>query len=147
MDKNTKKKDLKLGPVMIAGGVVLGMILVLFLATSVVPRALVTLTRASSSGSVVPSGSYLIGERILAKADGKDRCAVNVFLLDKNGKGVSGKTVDLTGMEGIDQINALSDDDGKIRFEMTSTEEKQFKINASYNGQQLPQTIVLTFRN
>ena len=40
-----------------------------------------------------------------------------------------------------------SDDDGKITFNLKSSEEKQYRINASYSGQQLPQTIVVTFRN
>lgn len=132
----------------IAGGVVIGMVLVLFLATSVVPKALVTLTRASSSGNVVVSGSYLLGEKILAKADGKDACVVNVFLQDKNGLGVEGKTVELTGMtSGIETTSALSDKNGKVSFKLTSMTEGQFKINALYGGSQLPQTIVVTFRN
>jgi hypothetical protein len=149
MEKNNViKGKVKAKPIMIAGGVVAGMVLVLFLATSVVPQALVTLTRASSLGSVVTTGSYLLGERILAKADGKDACIVNVFLQDKNGQGVAGKTVELTGMtNGIEPVNTLSDKNGKISFKLTSTVEGQFKINALYGGQQLPQTIVVTFRN
>lgn len=150
MEKNNtlSGKNIKLKPIMIAGGVVAGMVLVLFLATSVVPKALVTLTRASSSGSVVTTGSYLLGERILAKADGKDACVVNVFLQDKNGQGVEGKTVELTGMtSGVEPVNTLSDKNGKISFKLTSATEGQFKINALYSGSQLPQTIVVTFRN
>ena len=150
MEKNItlKGKNIKAKPVVIVGGVVLGMVLVLFLATSVVPKALVTLTRASSSGSVVVGGSYLLGEKILAKADGKDACVVNVFLQDKNGQGVEGKTVELTGMtDGIEPVNTLSDKNGKISFKLTSVTEGQFKINALYSGSQLPQTIVVTFRN
>jgi len=135
-------------PLIIAGSVMAGMVLMFFLASSVIPRALVTLTRASSSGEVVVSGSYLLGERILAKADGKDTNKVNVFLLDKNGKPVQGKSVDLAGMTtGVKQINDLSDATGKVSFNLTSTTEGQYKINANYNGQELPQTIVVTFRN
>lgn len=148
MEKNNVIKGKNAKPIMIAGGVVLGMVLVLFLATSVVPRALVTLTRASSSGNVVVGGSYLLGEKILAKADGKDACVVNVFLQDKNGQGVEGKTVELIGMaNGIEPVNSLSDKNGKVSFKLTSTTEGQFKINALYGGSQLAQTIVVTFRN
>ena len=135
-------------PLIIAGSVMAGMVLMFFLASSVIPRALVTLTRASSSGEVVVNGSYLLGEKILAKADGKDANKINVFLLDKNGKPVQGKSVDLTGMTtGVKQINDLSDATGKVSFNLTSTTEGQYKINANYNGQELPQTIVVTFRN
>ena len=133
---------------MVAVLVVAALGLVFFLATSVIPNALVTLTRASSSGEVVVSGSYLLGEKILAKADGKEANKVNVFLLDKNGKPVQGKTVELTGMtSGVTQKNTLSDATGKIAFELTSTKEGQFRINALYSGAELPQTIVVTFRN
>lgn len=141
------KNKLKLKPILIASGVIVGMVLVLFLSTSVVPKALVSLTRASSSGKVVVSNSYMIGQRILAKADGKDKCIINVFLLDKNGRGVAGKTADLTGIEGIKAVNSMSDAMGKISFELTSMSEGQFKINATSGGLALPQTIVVTFRN
>ncbi|MCW1949442.1 MAG: Ig-like domain-containing protein [Candidatus Shapirobacteria bacterium] len=148
MEKNAKLKMKRVKPVLIAVGVVAGILLILFLATSVVPRALVTLTRASSSGNVVVGGSYLLGEEILARADGKDACVVNVFLQDKNGQGVEGKTVELTGMtNGVEPVNTLSDKNGKVSFKLTSTIEGQFKINAVYGGSQLPQTIVVTFRN
>jgi hypothetical protein len=128
--------------------VVVGIALMFFLATTVIPRALVTLTQASSSNKVVVSGSYLLGEKILAKADGKDFNKVNVFLLDKNGKPVQGQTVELTGMNtGVKQVNTLSNNQGKVAFELTSTTEGQFRINALYGGSELPQTIVVTFRN
>lgn len=135
-------------PLMFGGLVIVGLVLMFFLATSVIPRALVTLTRASSSGEVVVSESYLLGEKILAKADGKDSNMINVFLLDKNGKPVEGKSVDLIGMtEGVKQLNTVSDAAGKVSFTLTSANEGQYKINASYRGQELPQTIAVTFRN
>jgi hypothetical protein len=140
---NIKNKSIAIGVLVVAG-----IALMFFLATNVVPNALITLTRASSSGRVVVSGSYLLGEKILAKADGKDVDKINVFLLDKNGKPVEGQTVELTGMAtGVKQVDALSNSQGKIAFELTSTTEGQFRINALYNGSELPQTIVVTFRN
>lgn len=127
-------------------GAFLAIVFILYLATSVLPKVLVTLSRASFSDKVSVSSSFMVGEKILAKADGKDDCVISVFLLDKNDKAVSGKNVELTGMDNI-PLSTPSDDDGKITFKLTSSEEKQFKINASYGGQQLPQTIVVTFRN
>jgi len=145
---NKVNSNIQAKPLIIVGSVVAGMVLMFFLATSIIPNALVTLTRASSSGEVVVNGSYLLGEKILAKADGKDANKINVFLLDKNGKPVQGKSVDLTGMTtGVKQIEDLSDATGKVSFSLTSTTEGQYKINANYNGQELPQTIVVTFRN
>lgn len=146
-DKKRSKKVVITKPMWIGGGVLMALVLVLFLATSVIPKALVTLSQASSPGRVVPAGSYIIGDKILARADGVDVCTVNVFLLDRSGKGVAGQRVELTGIEGVKKINELSDKDGRVSFRLTSTKEGQFPIKASFNGTELSQTIVVTFRN
>ena len=138
------KKRMKM--ILILIGVFLTAALVLFLSTKIIPQALVNLSRASSSGSVSVANSYVLGQKILAKADGKDRCSVVVFLLDKNGRGVAGKTVELIGMEGITKLNSISDDKGKLSFEMVSSVEGQFKLTADYSGVELPQTVTVTFR-
>lgn len=139
------RKDMK--PFFILGGIFLAAVLVLFLSITVIPKALVSLTRASGSGSVSVSSSYVLGQKILAKADGEDKCYVVVFLLDKNGRGVAGKSAELEGMSGITKLNDLSDEKGQITFEMASATEGQFKLTANYSGVDLPQTVTVTFRN
>lgn len=138
------KKDIKSWLIYIGIGV--GVVLVLFLSISVIPKALVVLTKASSSNRVSTISSYLIGERILAKADGKDKCIVNVFLLDKSGKGVSGRVVDLIGADRIINVSNVSDETGKLTFEIVSAIEGQFELRAISNGIELPQTVKVTFR-
>lgn len=138
------KKVMK--PVFVFGGILAVVGLVLFLSISVIPKALVTLTKASGSDKVVVANSYALGQKILAKADGKDTCVINVFLLDKNGRGVAGKTADLTGMERINKLNTLTDSTGKITFEVASEVEGQFRLNATTGGLDLPQTVTVTFR-
>lgn len=128
------------------GGIVAGIALVLFLSVSVVPNILVTLTKATASEKVVISNSYMIGQKILAKADGEDKCIVNVFLLDKNGRGVANKTIELSGMEGIVGLSPKTDNMGKITYEMTSKVPGQYKISASTGGGQLSQIVTVTFR-
>ena len=132
--------------ILTVSGIVVGVALVLFLSVSVVPNILVTLTKATVSEKVVVSNSYMIGQKILARADGEDKCIVNVFLLDKNGRGVVGKTVELTGMEGIVGLNPKTDNMGKITFEMTSKVAGQYKLSANTAGGQLTQTVTVTFR-
>lgn len=144
MDNIKNKKNMK--PVFLYGGLLLGLGLVFFLSISVIPKALVTLTKASGSGKVMAASSYLLGEKILAKADGKDDCRLNVFLLDKNGRGVAGKTAELVGTDGISKINSLSDGNGKVSFEVTSSVEGQFELRATVDGVELPQTVTVTFR-
>jgi hypothetical protein len=134
-------------PLIIVGSVIVGLAAVLFLSMEVVPQVLVTLTKASSPENVSIANSYLIGQRILAKADGKDVAVVNVFLLDKSGKGVQSKVAELTGATNIKPLSSMTDSDGKMSFEIVSATEGQFKINAISGGQQLPQTVTVTFRN
>jgi len=118
----------------------------MYLATSVVPNVLVTLSRASSSGKLSMSNSYLLGEKILANSDGKDTCIVNVFLLDTEGKGVSQKNVMLVGMDNIKPVSGVSNKDGMVKFTMASDIEGQFEILAVVDGSQLPKKIKVTFR-
>lgn len=124
-------------------GLLVALGLVIYLAVSVIPNTLIFLTKASGSNKVSVNNSILIGEKILANADGKDKCVVMVFALDSKGKGVFGKQVKLSGLE--DQ-NAITDDSGKARFELTSTEAKQYELTANVGGVALGKTIKVTFR-
>lgn len=93
------------------------------------------------------SGSYIIGSKILARADGKDTCVVNVFLVDDTGKGVPGKIVEMTGVDGITSTDSQTDSTGKMTFEITSLKEQQLELSATVDGVQLPKKIKVTFRN
>jgi hypothetical protein len=138
------KKQLKKW--LLYGGLGLGVLLILFLSTSIIPRALVLLTRASSSNKISIVNSYLIGEKILGKADGKDECIVNVFLLDKSGKGVANRTVELMGIDNVEKMNSLSNESGKVAFRVISNEEGQFDLQATIEGVELNQEVTVTFR-
>ena len=138
------KKGMK--PAFVFGGILAVVALVLFLSVSIIPKALVTLTKASGSDKVVIKNSYILGQKILAKADGKDTCIVNVFLLDKNGRAVIGKTAEITGIDGVVKMNDISDKTGKVVFEVASSIEGQFKLMATVDGVELPQTVTVTFR-
>jgi hypothetical protein len=138
------KKQLKKW--LVYGGIGLGVIVILYLSISVVPRALVLLTRASSSDKVSIVNSYLIGEKILAKADGEDECIVNVFLLDKSGKGVANRGAELIGIESVKKVTSLSNEQGKIGFRVLSDKEGQFDLRAIVSGTELNQEVTVTFR-
>jgi hypothetical protein len=138
------KKGLK--PVFVFGGIGAIVLLILFLSIWVIPQALVTLTQASSSDKVVVANSYVLGQKILAEADGKDTCIINVFLLDKNGRGVAGKTAEITGAARVTKVNDLSDSTGKVAFEIVSDVDGQFELRATVDGAELPQTVTVTFR-
>lgn len=125
---------------------VFGLGLVYFVASSVVPKMLVTLTKAAPASIISFTNSYFIGGKLLARADGKDTCVVNVFALDTTSKGVRGKSVEIEGM--TDQIlNGVTGEDGKAIFKVTSETEGQFKLTAKIDGVVVGKVITVTFRN
>jgi len=124
---------------------ILGLVFLYFMSTVVIPRALVTFTKAAPATKVSLENSYLIGGRILASADGIDKCTVNVFVLDANGKGVKGKLVRVLGME--TELEAVSDNDGKASFGVVSSKEGQFALTATVDGIPLSKELKVTFRN
>lgn len=130
---------------LIAGISVLGMAFLYFMATSVVPKAMVTLTKAAPASKVSLANSYFIGGDILAKADGVDKCVLNVFVLDKSGKGIKGKSVAVSGMG--EEFSAISGPDGLAKIEVSSTSEGQYELEASIEGVPLAKTVKVTFRN
>jgi hypothetical protein len=116
---------------------------VFYLATSVIPKALVTLTKASTVQKVSVKNSLLIGEKMLAKADGQEKCVVNVFVLDNDGKGIAGKSVQLSG---LGELDGATDSLGKATFELTSVTAGQYGLTASVGGVTLNGTVTVTFR-
>ena len=121
---------------------------VLFLVSyRLIPQIMVTFTKAAPATTVSVSDSYVINEKILCKADGEDVCRVNVFLLDKNGKSVVGKSVSMEGEATIEALNQLSDKNGKVSFEVSGETEKQVDLQAMYQGVALGSTVTVTLRN
>jgi hypothetical protein len=116
------------------------------MAVKIVPTVFVTWTKAAPATKVSLVNSYLIGGKILAKADGVDKCTVNVFVLDSGGKGVKGITVSLAGTNNGD-MQSVSDVNGKAIFEIVSLKEEQLNLSASINGVPLEKTMRVTFRN
>jgi hypothetical protein len=127
------------------GFLLMGVVLIYVLAAVVVPRVMVTLTKAAPSTKVSLNNSYFIGGKVLAVADGKDACVVNVFVLDDTGKGIKGKGVELTGMD--EPQTEMSSADGRATFEVKSIKEGQFTLEASIEGNPMPRTVKVTFRN
>jgi hypothetical protein len=125
-------------------GLLIGVVLVFYLGSFVIPRVLLTLTtKAGSAQKVSVKNSFLLGEKISAKADGEDKCVVNVFVLDADGKGILGKQVQLSGLGSLD---AITDNFGKATFELTSNVVNQYELAASINGAPLGKTMKVTFR-
>lgn len=138
--------DNKKTVVYLASGL-LGLGLIYYMAAVVVPKAMVTMTRAAPQSRISYNNTKVLGAKLLAKADGKDKCLVNVFVMDETYKGIANKRVELSGMEGIKALGERTDSEGRISFEMTSATAGQFTIEASVEGVPLPMDVRVTFRN
>lgn len=131
-------------------GVVVGAVLTIYLSVSVIPKAMVTLTKAAPSQKVSLGDSYFLAEKIQAKADGVDQTKVNVFVMDNKGMGVMEKSVSIESDEStlvIEPIKATTDKDGKASFSIKFSQEKVVKVRALVEGVEIPQQVSLIFRN
>lgn len=118
-----------------------------FLATSIVPQVFVTMTKAAPATQVSLADSYVLADKIIALADGVDEAKVNVYVMDKSGKGVAGKTVQLAGEAVVEPEVVQSSSEGKASFKIKSTNEGQVKLTATVEGVTLPREVTVTFRN
>lgn len=116
---------------------------VIYLGTTVIPKALITLSKAESQEDVSVTNSLIIGQKLLAKANGEDSCVVNVFVLDKEGRGIKGKTVELTGY-GVQE--EITDSLGKATFNIISLQAKQYSVSARVDGLILNDSVTVTFK-
>ena len=118
-----------------------------FMTTQVIPKAMVTMTKAAPSSKISLTQSMMLGEKLSATADGVDEVKINVFVMDDTGKGIAGKLVSVTGLEGIQALGSeLSDTDGKVAFKATSTVDGQFALEGLVEGIPLPRKVTVTFK-
>lgn len=135
---------------LMALSVILGLGLIYYLAGIAIPRILVSMTKAAPARKVSFEQSLVLGEKILAKADGKDKCKVNVFILDPEGKGVEKKRVELSSLEktiNIEPVQGITNSDGRVGFEINSVSEGQWEVKAAVEGIELAKGVKVTFRN
>lgn len=129
--------------------IILGLGLVYYLAAIAIPRILVTMTKAAPARTVSFGQSLVLGEKILVKADGIDKGRINVFLLDTDGRGVQNKRVGLTTSNPAVKIipnEGMSNGDGKVSFEISSSTEGQWEFRATVEGIELARGVKVTFR-
>ena len=105
-------------------------------------------TPGTGIGEVVLDNSYLFASPLSAQADGKEKIRITVFLLDSQGKGVSGKVVFLGQNEKlkIEAVQAVSDNLGRAIFDVSSVSPADYLIEASVDNQILSQRVKLNFK-
>ncbi|MFC1710368.1 Ig-like domain-containing protein [Patescibacteria group bacterium] len=101
----------------------------------------------SSTSEIELANSYLFASPLKAEAGGVERIRITVFILDSQGKGVSGKKVLLGNAAGVvvESIQSTTDDIGRALFDISSTNTGLYLIEASVEGGPLPQKITITF--
>jgi len=124
-------------------GLVMGLALISYLGSSFIPKTLVTLSKASMKQTISVKESLVLGQKIMAEADGQEKCVVNVFVLDKDGKGIKGKIVQLSG---LGELELVTDASGKASFELVSSVAGSYELVASINGTALTKTVKVIFR-
>jgi len=105
--------------------------------------------RANSTNSnpVLLENSYLFASPIQAKAGGDEKIRITVFLLDSRGLGVSDQKVDLVvkpDLE-IEEVQALSDDNGRAVFDISSGMVGTYEVMAGLGAKSLVQRIKVAF--
>jgi len=150
VDRQAVKKG-----ILVTAGVIFSLIFLFWVASSVVPQALVYLTKAANTpGRYSLTNSYIFGSPLLAAADGQEKIRVSVFLLDPKGKGVPDKKIDLkvtakadvTGQAVMTELQPMTNSSGLATFEVTSVSPGQFVAAASVDSFDIPQTVTMTFR-
>ena len=130
--------------------VIIIIILLLGLAFSLylVGRRVFFETGASQVGFGVPdSGNSYIFASPLKAAVGGEKIRITVFVLDGNGRGVIGKTVTLPANPAltISPVQPVTDQTGKAVFDVSASSAGLYALEASFDGETIPQRVQLRF--
>ena len=100
------------------------------------------------TGIIEVENSYMFASPLVAKADGKEKIRVTVFILDGQGRGVSGKLVSLGEDQrlAIDFVQQVTDSLGRAIFDISATAVADYLLEARVENQVLPQAVRVSFR-
>ncbi len=104
--------------------------------------------RASVKSSIFSvDNSYVFVTPLQAKANGKEKIRIVVFLLDDRGLGVAGQRVELGFYEGlnVEIIQGVTDERGKAVFDVTSLKPGDYYIEIKAGGRKLKQKAHIKF--
>lgn len=99
------------------------------------------------TSSVSIDNSYLFASPLTALAGG-EKIRISIFILNKQGIGLSGKQVTLGRSDGVrvDVIQAITDFLGKAVFDVKASKPGLYYIEAAVENQVLPQRVAVTFK-
>jgi len=135
------KKQSSLVSILMILLLLLGLVAGVFL----VQRKVFFLPRAAQIGKISLENSYVFASPLTAKAGGKEKIRVTVFVLSTEGKGIEGKQVSLVTDLPFEPVQPVTDSLGTALFDVYSRKLGQFQIGASVEGQRLLQTVAVRF--
>lgn len=102
----------------------------------------------AQKGNVSFENSYLFASPLEAKADGKEKIRLTVFLLDSSGRGVAQEAVFLGEDErlSIYPVQPLTDELGRAIFDISARVPGEYLMEARVGNKVLPQRVRITFR-
>ena len=114
-----------------------------------VARTTIFVKKASvgNQSTVVLENSYVFTSPLQAKADGKEKMRLTVFILDGRGIGVANQniTIKTSSKVTILEIQSLTDETGKAVFDLTSESAGQFNVSAVTPSGTVPQQVKVLF--
>ena len=129
--------------------IIVFLILALIASLFLVFRTTVFLGRATTinSSPIAYENSYLFASPLQAKADGKEKIRITVFILDGRGLGIPNQnvTLDLPSTISFSPTQPTTDDTGKAIFDLSSAAISKHEIKANTNGKSLPQKVRIVF--
>lgn len=104
-------------------------------------------SRIYKSGEIDFENSYIFASPLKAKAGGIEKIRITVYLLDGQGRGVSGKLVRMGKNEDVfvQAIQATTDDLGRAIFDVSSQEPGIFVFKAFVDSKEIPQNVQISF--
>lgn len=100
-----------------------------------------------TSSQVSLDNSYVFASPLVARADGRERIRLTVFILDNQGRGILGKSVSLGRNENLEIITTQSETDnlGRAIFDLSASRVGDYLIEARVDNQPLPQRVRVSF--
>lgn len=129
--------------------VIIFLLIALIASLYLVLRTTVFVKKASTGNqsTIVLENSYLFASPLQAKADGKEKMRLTIFILDGRGLGVQNQTIELSTSSKItiNEIQSTTDESGKAVFDLTSHTAGQFNVSALTASGTIPQQVKVVF--
>lgn len=134
----------------IASGIIIAVIVILLSVTLATSRTswFGRAQTPTTSTALSRENSYIFASPITAAADGTSIIRITVFILNNQGLGVGGLSVELktSGPVQIAKTQAVTDTLGRAIFDVTSTSRADYTIRAEVSGVSLPQSVSVSFQ-